>query len=86
MQLGIIRQTVGAGGEGEDLIVAGHFHIIIVEGKILGLFDEAIEGGIGGVGVDVVELDIGVPDHVLFDGGVVDIRMGLGKFLVLILQ
>ena len=92
VQLGIIRQTVGAGGEGEDLIVAGHFHIIIVEGKILGLFDEAIEGGIGGVGVDVVELDIGVeyrkylPDHVLFDGGVVDIRMGLGKFLVLILQ
>ena len=92
MQLGIIRQTVGAGGEGEDLIVTGHFHIIIVEGKILGLFDEAIEGGIGGVGVDVVELDIGVeyrkylPDHVLFDGGVVDIRMGLGKILVLILQ
>ena len=92
MQFSIIRQAVGAGGKGQDLIVAGHLHVVVVEGKVLRLFQQAGIGRVGRGRVDIVKADIGVkdgkdlPDHILFDGGIVDVRVAPGKLRVLVFQ
>ena len=92
MQFSIIRQAVGAGGKGQDLIVAGHLHVIVVEGKVLRLFQQAGIGRVSRGRVDIVKADIGVkdgkdlPDHILFDGGIVDVRVAPGKLRVLVFQ
>ena len=80
----------GAGGEGEDLVLAGNRDVVVLAALCLGLGDDLLGLLLGHVGKVIAEAEVGVEgrkdlEHiVLLGGGEVDERVLLGKVGVVV--